>query len=81
MTSIITQSTQSQDSIRVYDDIILNEQYQLDTLQYINYDKDHGSGDIKNSLYTAIFYAKKWLWAKLVNGVSIKGTSRYFKIN
>ena len=78
---IITQSTQLQDSIRVYDDIILNEHYQLDTLQDINYDKDYGSGDIKNSLYTAIFYAKKWLWVKLVNGVSIKGTSRYFKIN
>ncbi|RHZ84948.1 hypothetical protein Glove_74g324 [Diversispora epigaea] len=48
-------------SIRVYDDIILEQQQQTDNLQVHNYDMDYGSGEKRNSFNTAVFYAKKAL--------------------
>ncbi|RHZ86536.1 hypothetical protein Glove_50g62 [Diversispora epigaea] len=68
-------------SIRVYDDIILEQQQQTDNLHVHNYDMDYGSGEKRNSFNTAVFYAKKWLHAKILSGVSIKGTSRFYKTN
>ncbi|RHZ88710.1 hypothetical protein Glove_21g58 [Diversispora epigaea] len=42
---------------------------------------DYVSGDTLNSLHTAVVHAKQWLYAKFLNGVSKKGTSRFYKTN
>ncbi|RHZ75101.1 hypothetical protein Glove_217g179 [Diversispora epigaea] len=60
--------------MRVYDD-------QTKSLQVCNYDMDYGSGKKRNSFNTAVFYTKYWLDAKILNGVSIKGTSHFYKTN
>ncbi|RHZ72561.1 hypothetical protein Glove_242g160 [Diversispora epigaea] len=66
--------------MRVYDDVIYDQQQQTKNLQICNYDMDYGSGEKRNSFNTAVHYAKHWLYAKILNGSSIKGTSRFIKL-
>ncbi|RHZ83786.1 hypothetical protein Glove_87g262 [Diversispora epigaea] len=76
-------STMIDESIdmRVYDDVIYDQQQQTKNLQICNYDMDYGSGEKRNSFNTAVHYAKHWLYAKILSGISIKGTSRFYKTN
>ena len=67
--------------MRVYDDVIYDQQQQTNNSQIYNYDMDYGSGEKRNSFNTAVFYAKHWLYAKILSGISIKGTSRFYKTN
>ncbi|RHZ49354.1 hypothetical protein Glove_522g83 [Diversispora epigaea] len=67
--------------MRVYDDVIYDQQQQTKNLQICNYNMDYGSGEKRNSFNTAVYYAKHWLYAKILSEISIKGTSRFYKTN
>ncbi|RHZ53196.1 hypothetical protein Glove_444g19 [Diversispora epigaea] len=67
--------------MKIYDDVIYDQQQQTKNLQICNYDMDYGSGKKRNSFNTAVFYAKYWLYAKILSGISIKGTSHFYKTN
>ena len=78
---ILSTGTHDSTELRVYDDLD-SEQYKgIDTLYTQNNNIDYVSGDIRNSLHTAVVHAKQWLYAKFLNGVSKKGTSRFYKTN
>ena len=78
---ILSTVTHDSTELRVYDDLDSEQYKETDTLYTQNNNIDYVSGDIRNSLHTAVVHAKQWLYAKFLNGVSKKGTSRFYKTN
>ncbi|RHZ75479.1 hypothetical protein Glove_213g191 [Diversispora epigaea] len=68
---ILSTVTHDAAELRVYDDLDIEQCKGNNNIDYV-------SGDTRNSFHTAVVHM---VYAKFLNGVSKKGTSRFYKIN